>query len=207
MTPEPQPVLTPSQGAWAVSYARDVVDAVVKTGQPPERPEHVDDVFEINRGAFVTLRKEGTLRGCIGRPTPEQSAIEAIREAAVDAATDDPRFPPVKDNELSSITVEVSVLTPPDTLETVEPASVSVGKDGLIVKRGGRSGLLLPQVPVDRGWDAERFLQETCRKAGLQPDCWDDSETTFHRFQAQVFEETVPYGSIKQVELADPTRE
>ncbi len=203
MTSMTQPELDASQGAWAVASAREVVETVVEHGSPPALPDTVDRVFEIDRGVFVTLRKNGDLRGCIGRPTPDQPAIEAIRGAAVDAATNDPRFPAVTPDELGSITVEVSVLTPPEPLDPVEPEAVTVGEDGLIVQRGGQTGLLLPQVPVDQGWDSKRFLAETCRKAGLGPDCWARSDSTFQVFQAQVFEETEPNGPVEQVRLSD----
>lgn len=198
--------LSESQGRVAVTYARRVVESVVETGQAPAIPQEVDHVFEIDRGAFVTLRKNGRLRGCIGRPTPEQSAIEAIRGAAIDAATDDPRFPPVRESELEEITVEVSILTPPEPLDTVDPDHITVGQDGLIVQRNGRSGLLLPQVPVDQKWDAETFLERTCKKAGLQGGCWKQPESTVYRFRAQVFEETEPAGPIEHVELEGPTQ-
>ena len=188
--------LDPSQGSWAVSHARTVVEEVVESGRKPERPTQIDPVFEIDRGAFVTLRKGGDLRGCIGRPTPEQPAIRAIRGAAVDAATDDPRFPPVRPEELSAIVTEVSVLTPPDQVEPVTPEAITVGRDGLIVSNGNRGGLLLPQVPVDQGWDAKTFLERTCRKAGLDADCWRHSGVSFERFSAQIFEEVEPQGEI-----------
>lgn len=203
MNPVSRVELTESQGGWAVSFARQVVESVVTTGDPPPKPENVDPVFEIERGAFVTLRKNGRLRGCIGRPTPDQSAIEAIYEAAVDAATNDPRFPSVSESELSKITVEVSILTPPEELTQVEPDAVTVARDGLIVQRDDRSGLLLPQVPVDQSWDAETFLTQTCKKAGLWGDCWRHPDTTVHRFRAQVFEETEPNGPIDRADLTD----
>lgn len=203
MDPGSRVELTESQGRWAVSVARRVVESVVKSGGPPAKPEDVDRVFEIERGAFVTLRKNGRLRGCIGRPTPDQSAIEAIHGAAIDAATNDPRFPSVSESELPKITVEVSILTPPEELTTVEPEAVTVGRDGLIVQRSDRSGLLLPQVPAEQGWEAETFLTQTCKKAGLQGDCWRHPDTTVLRFRAQVFEETEPNGPIERVDLTD----
>lgn len=203
MEPGSRVELTESHGSWAVSFARRVVESVVKTGNPPPKPEDVDDVFEIKRGAFVTLRKNGRLRGCIGRPTPEQSAIEAIREAAVEAATNDPRFPSVSESELSTVTVEVSILTPPEEVTPVEPEAITVGQDGLIVQRNDRSGLLLPQVPADKSWDAETFLTQTCKKAGLQGDCWQQPETTVLKYRAQVFEETEPNGPIERVDLTE----
>ncbi|MFB6086281.1 MAG: TIGR00296 family protein [Halodesulfurarchaeum sp.] len=193
---EPDVKLSRTQGVWAVSHARNVVENVVERGSKPERPDSVDPVFRIERGAFVTLQKGKELRGCIGRPTPEQPALDAIREAAADAASADPRFPPVKPRELSSIRTEVSVLTPPEPLESPGPETVTVGRDGLIVSGRERSGLLLPQVPVDQGWDAETFLERTCRKAGLPADCYGDPEVSIRRFTAQIFEEREPKGEI-----------
>lgn len=189
----------PEQGAWAVRHARDVVEEAVAAGSRPPEPKNPDPVFEVESGAFVTLHKAEDLRGCIGRPRPTQPLLEALRSAAVGAATDDPRFPPVGTGELPEITVEVSLLSPPRALEAVEPGVVTVGQDGLIVSQGGQSGLLLPQVPVDQGWDAEAFLRATCRKAGLPEDCWDHPETRVDRFQAQVFAETEPNGPVEPI--------
>lgn len=199
--------LDQSQGEWAVRFARKVVDSTVSEGSPPSDPSSVDPIFEKKRGAFVTLEKGGELRGCIGRPRPEQRAVRAIREAAVGAATNDPRFPPVTESELDSITVEVSVLTAPQQVSGDEatelPEAIAVGRDGLIVDREGLSGLLLPQVAVDRGWDAEEFLVQTCRKARLPGDAWREPDTEVRRFSAQVFVETEPYGPIEAVPLSD----
>lgn len=197
--------LDPSQGEWAVGFARDVVEAVVDDGTPPGVPRTVDPVFETERGAFVTLEAGDSLRGCIGRPYPEQTAITAIQEAATGAATNDPRFPPVAPTELDAITVEVSVLTPPEPLGAGDPATypdeLTIGRDGLIVEYNGRSGLLLPQVPVDQGWDSTTFLRETCRKAGLPGDCWRDEGAAITRFGAQVFAEVEPAGPVAPVGL------
>ncbi|APE95574.1 TIGR00296 family protein [Halodesulfurarchaeum formicicum] len=194
--------LNHSQGAWAVEYARRVVEDAVREDRTPERAEAVDPVFEVNRGAFVTLEKAGDLRGCIGRPSASQPAIEAIHAAAIGAATDDPRFPPVVESELAPLTVEVSVLTPPEPIESPDPSAIEVGQDGLIVGRNGNRGLLLPQVAVDQGWDARTFLAQTCRKAGLPTDCWQDTPTEVERFSAQVFQEREPRGEIEAVGIS-----
>ncbi|MGM0371198.1 MAG: AmmeMemoRadiSam system protein A [Halobacteriota archaeon] len=191
-----------SQGVWVVEYARQVVEDAVREDHTPEPADAVDPVFEVNRGAFVTLEKAGELRGCIGRPTAEQPAIEAIHAAAIGAATEDPRFPPVAESELDPLTVEVSVLTPPEPIEAPDPSAIEVGRDGLIVGRNGNRGLLLPQVAVDQGWDAKTFLEQTCRKAGLPADCWRDEATRLERFGAQIFEEREPSGEIEAVEIS-----
>lgn len=194
-----------TQGRWAVGFARRVVESVVRDGTQPDRPADVDPVFERDRGAFVTLHKDGSLRGCIGRPEPDQSGVRALLEAATGAATADPRFPSVSPTELDDVTVEVSMLTPPEPLgdgnRPPSPREVEIGRDGLVVTQDGRSGLLLPQVPVERDWDPEEFLRETCRKAGLPPDGWQSDSTDVFRFSAQVFAEVEPNGDIEPVGL------
>lgn len=197
--------LEPRQGSWAVEYARNVVESTVADELDVTEPGAVDDVFEVERGAFVTLEKHDELRGCIGRPYPEQPALRAIREAASDAATQDPRFHPVSPSELEVITVEVSLLTPPEPVAgepTEIPDNVQVGHDGLIVRRGKRRGLLLPQVPVDQGWGTEEFLDQTSRKAGLPTGSWRDPDVTIERFTAEIFAETEPGGQITQQPLS-----
>lgn len=122
------------------------------------------------RGVFVTLRKKGELRGCIGFIEPVASLYETVIHSAVYAATEDPRFPPVKSEELKDLDIEVSVLSPPQRIE--DPGLVQVGKHGLVIAMGGQSGLLLPQVAVENGWSRETFLNQACVKAGLPPDAW-----------------------------------
>src|SRR6185503_16106920 len=114
-------------------------------------------------------RSDGSLRGCVGIPQPIHPLVSAVARAAVGAAFHDPRFPPVVLRELAGLTVHVSVLSP---LHPITPDAVVVGVHGLVVRRGGLSGLLLPQVPVAEGWDRETFLAHTCLKAGLPADAW-----------------------------------
>lgn len=197
--------LEPQHGRMAVEYARRVVESVVEDGTAAVEPDGTVPLLERERGAFVTLERGHKLRGCIGRPEPDQTGLVAIREAATGAARNDPRFPPVRPEELDAITVEVSILTPPESLDgSVGDGlvdAIEVGRDGLIVKGSGRSGLLLPQVPLDKGWDTAEFLSQTCRKAGLSMDAWQDDGVTVERFSAQVFAETTPRGVVEQVEL------
>jgi len=181
-------------GKRLVEYARAVVEAVVTDESPPPAPDLA--VLSAERGTFVTLKTDGELRGCIGRPRPDQPLEAALKAAATEAATSDPRFPPVSPGELDSITVSVSVLTPPEPLPDVDPSDIVVGRDGLILTRERQSGLLLPQVAADRDWTAEQFLRETARKAGLPPDVWKQGQTTVKRFSAQVFTEESPRGSV-----------
>jgi len=138
------------------------------------------------KGVFVTLKKRGELRGCIGFIEPIAPLSQAVIRAAIYAATEDPRFPPVEPGELKDLAFELSVLTPPK--EITNCALVAVGRHGIVISRGGRKGVLLPQVPVENGWDRETFLQEGCLKAGLPPDAWQKGAKVCV-FEAIVFHE------------------
>ena len=135
---------------------------------------------------FVTLAKAGALRGCIGHPLPVLPIGQAIVQAAVSAATEDPRFSAVTRSELADLSYEVTLLDLPRQVEATE---VEPGRHGLIVSRGGQRGLLLPQVAVMHNWDAARFLSETCRKAGLPLDAWRLG-ARIEVFEAEVLSET-----------------
>lgn len=197
--------ITESDGEIAVAYARSVLDRYLEDGTTPPEPESTD-ALRSQRGAFVTLEDGEFLRGCIGRPYPKQSGLEAIRQSAIGAATEDPRFPPVTPEEFSNLTVEVSLLERP---RPIEPSGaditdeVQVGRDGLIVEADGRSGLLLPQVPVDNDWNTVEFLGQTCRKAGLPSDCWRTGDVDVSRFGAVVFAERSPGGPIHRADLVE----
>jgi len=191
--------LTESEGKIALLIARDSVESYVRTHNA-QVPTDVPPVFHEKRGVFVTLEKgpNRDLRGCIGFPEPVAPLIEALVDSAVSACSNDPRFPPVKPDELHEITVEVSVLTPPKLIEVDDPrklpSNIKVGRDGLIVRKGYYSGLLLPQVATEWGWDSEDFLSNTCRKAGLPLDDWMDPKTKVYSFQAQIFSEKTNEG-------------
>jgi uncharacterized protein (TIGR00296 family) len=149
-------------------------------------------VFYEKRGVFVTLTKDGDLRGCIGFPYPYLPLADAIRQAAVAAALEDPRFPQVQAQELPEIGLEVTVLTVPQALTCApaeRPSAVEVGKHGLIVKGMGTSGLLLPQVATEFGWGREEFLAHTARKAGLPAGAWRDPDAKLYLFRAEVCHE------------------
>ena len=138
-------------------------------------------------GAFVTLKRGGQLRGCIGRLNASGPLIETIKELARGAATRDPRFDPVQPGELADLTISISVLDPFTPLES--PADIRIGTHGLYVKRGGNTGLLLPQVAGERNWAPETFLRYTCDKAGLSPGAWKEPETEVYLFSAEEFGE------------------
>ena len=136
------------------------------------------------RGAFVTIRYRGELRGCLGRITPDLPLARTVAELAALVSDSDPRFNPVAATELDEIEVEISVLTP--ELEVRSLTKIDPGRHGLIVERGRHRGLLLPQVASEQGWDAETFVSQTCRKAGLPPDAWRQGARMFV-FEAEVF--------------------
>lgn len=141
-------------------------------------------------GAFVTLRIDGELRGCIGYieyPGPVRVVVEDV---ARKAAFDDPRFDPLLPEELDQVTIEISVLTPMRRITS--PEEITVGNDGLVIEMRGHRGLLLPQVATEYGWDVEEFLGNTCRKAGLPMDAWRDPRAVLYAFSAQVFGEGKP---------------
>lgn len=190
--------------------ARDALEAHVNR-RKAAGGERLPELFAEKRGVFVTLNTlEGrtrSLRGCIGYPEPIKPLAEAIRDVTV-YASEDPRFPyPVLPEELDHIVVEVSVLTLPTALRAARradlPPMIRLGVDGIIISKGHRSGLFLPQVAVEQGWDQEAFITEACGKAGLPPDAWLDRETEVMTFQAEVFAEKEPRGKVER-ELAEP---
>lgn len=183
-------LLTADEGILAVRTARGAI--VHACAKKPEPGLHHTPVFKEKRGVFVTITKAGQLRGCIGLPYPVMPLLEALTHAATAAALEDPRFPPVKKDELESISVEVTILTVPVTIEGDAKdrlRHVEVGKHGLIVRGMGTSGLLLPQVATEYGWDAKTFLDHTCQKAGLQSHCWTSPDVEVLTFEGQIFSE------------------
>jgi hypothetical protein len=199
-------MIRPPEGARAVALAREAIThglahPPVRDPAAPFRSIPLPEVFDEPRGVFVTLLSapDGALRGCIGYVVPVYPLRVAIPRVAWAAAVDDPRFPPVGLAELDRTVIEVSVLTVPEEIPAGRsiPDEVVVGRDGLIVDRGGESGLLLPQVAVEEGWGTTRFLSETCRKAGLPPDAWRRPGTVVRRFQAELFRERVPGGPVE----------
>lgn len=192
------------EGKKAVNFARNVIEEYVKSNSIPS--SDLKGSFIKNQGAFVTIHTfpNHDLRGCIGIPLPIMPLKEAIVEGAK-SATRDPRFPPLEEKELNNIIIEVTILTKPELIEINQPedylSKIEIGRDGLIVEQGFFKGLLLPQVPIEQGWNKEEFLSHTCMKAGLMPDAWFDKNTKISKFSGQVFTENEPRGEIKEKKL------
>jgi len=177
--------LTAEARAELLTIARQAVAMAVKEHKRYAPPEPRSAALLEERGAFVTLKKRGQLRGCIGHTVPQQPLYLTVRDVAVYAALQDPRFPAVAPAELDDLEFEISVLSP--FRKVRDPREVRVGEHGLLVRRGSREGLLLPQVPVELKWDRQTFLEECCHKAGLPADAWKDRETDLFVFTALVF--------------------
>jgi len=197
-------MLSLDDGNKAVKLARDVTEQFVKNNKLTS--SDLKGIFEEKQGAFVTLHTypEHNLRGCIGIPLPIMTLREAIIESAK-SATRDPRFPPLEESEINRIIIEVTILTKPELIKVEKPqdylTNIEIGKDGLIAEQGFNKGLLLPQVPVEQGWEKEEFLSHTCIKAGLLPDAWFDKSTKIFKFSGQIFTEIEPGGEIKEKRL------
>lgn len=138
-------------------------------------------------GAFVTLHKNGRLRGCIGHITSERPLHETIREVAAASALEDPRFPALSRDEIAEVDLEISVLSP--LRRIVDPGQIEPGTHGILLRSGAHSGLLLPQVATEQGWDRETFLEHTCLKAGVPRGAWRSTGTEIEIFTAIVFGE------------------
>jgi hypothetical protein len=138
-------------------------------------------------GAFVTIKKHGQLRGCIGYIEAIKPLYTTVTEMAKAAAFDDPRFPPLRKQEMKDLTIEVSVLTP--LREIQDTTNITVGRHGIYIVKGFHAGLLLPQVAIEHNWDRITFLEETCRKAGLPVSAWKDKGTKIYVFSAEIITE------------------
>jgi len=194
---------TLEDGKFLLKLARRAIEEALKTSKKIAPPGGVDEKFMRKRGVFTTLTdyESGELRGCIGFPFPTNPLIEAVIESAIEAATGDPRFPPVTLDELERrIVLELSILTDPEPIKFKDPrecpSMIEIGEHGLIVERGWARGLLLPQVAVEWGWDPEEFLSNCCIKAGLPPDAWLMGGTKIYKFKAIIFSERSPNGEV-----------
>ena len=177
------------------------------SGRRIESPTPPSERLNEKRGVFVTLYRYPSkeLRGCIGLPYPTHRLVDAVIHAAISSATADPRFPPVRLNEMDEIVIEVSVLTKPEEIEYDDPKKlpekIVIGRDGLIIEAGGFSGLLLPQVPVEYNWSPEEYLMHLSLKAGLPSTYWLTGRAKIYRFTAQIFAEKTPRGEVIEEKL------
>jgi uncharacterized protein len=166
--------------------ARNSIQAHLK-GEKTALPQATSPALSQPRGVFVTLQRHGRLRGCIGYLEAMKPLLAAVQDMAVAAAFSDPRFPPLRQEEVADLEVEISVLSPMRQIKNIE--EIQVGRHGLYLEQGPRRGLLLPQVATEYGWDRLTFLQQTCAKAGLPPNAWEDPATRISVFGADILHE------------------
>ena len=191
--------LSDEDGIQLVKIARKSVLEYLDNNKKIQDSEF-NSKFNYNSGVFVTINKSDSLRGCIGFPLPSKKLSDGLVEAAIAAATQDPRFSSVRTDELNQIVFEVTVLTPPVKISVENPMEylsiLKIGRDGLIVENEYSSGLLLPQVPIEYGWSVSEFLCHTCEKAGLDMYAWKDKNTRVSRFEGIIFKEETPNGTV-----------
>jgi AmmeMemoRadiSam system protein A len=178
-------MLTPEEKRELVRIARQSLEFAVM-GRPGPDLKPLTETLQEKRGAFVTLKTRGELRGCIGYIEPLKPLYITVSEMAVSAGTADPRFYPVQERELGEIDIEISVLTPLKLVHGV--GEIEVGRDGIYIIKDYRSGVLLPQVATEYGWDSQTFLEQTCLKAGLPTDAWQKGAKVY-TFSAEIFGE------------------
>ena len=184
--------LGPSDKAFLVQFARSVIQEALDKGKKIITPDSLSPAVHEKRGCFVTLHQRGNLRGCIGTIEPEQDLLSGVEENAVNAAFRDPRFSPLSVKELSSIDIEVSVLTVPEALEFKDgedlKSQLKPGVHGVILSRGWQRATFLPQV-WDQLPDKDVFLKHLCQKAGMGPTCWEDPDIVVEVYEAEYFSE------------------
>ncbi|HYB84695.1 MAG TPA: TIGR00296 family protein [archaeon] len=203
--------LTQAEGELLVRTARRAITTYLSEQTLIPSPTEAMGRLRAKSGVFVTLntvKPTHELRGCIGFPYPEAALIDSTIRAAVYAATQDPRFPPVTLSEFNeSIAVEITALTQPKPLETTDrkklPDMVRVGTHGLIIEGMGSSGLLLPQVATEWQWDSSEFLSNCCMKAGLPPDSWLLDGVGVKVFEGEIFEELEPAGKVRRKTIGE----
>ena len=181
----PQNLLEEHEKQFLLDVARNTIIEYVTNH---ETPDFKSDNPKLDRkcGAFVTLHeKNGALRGCIGYVEPIKPLLQTIIEMAIACSARDPRFQPVTADEFHNLNLEISVLTPLEEVRDIE--QIRIGEHGLMIKKAGSSGLLLPQVAAEFGWDRNEFLKETCQKAGLEKNAWKDPDAKLFAFSALIF--------------------
>ncbi|HYO76365.1 MAG TPA: AmmeMemoRadiSam system protein A [Thermoanaerobaculia bacterium] len=181
-------MLTEEQRTRLLRIARQSIEAVLDGRRAELNRSQLDETLTRPSGAFVSLHTDdGGLRGCIGSIQPVAPLCDAVVANAINAAFRDPRFYPLRSDELAKVDIEISVMSPLEVVRDVQ--TIEIGRDGLIITRGSRRGLLLPQVATQHGWDRETFLRQTCVKAGLPPDTWRSADCRIEKFSAEVFGE------------------
>ncbi len=200
-------VLSSKEGEYLVGLARSSISYYLKNLTPLKPPKtKFPDLLE-KKGIFCTLSTypDNRLRGCIGLIEPDKSLIDAVLEASC-SATQDPRFLPLKEEELSKIVIELTILTEMQKILVYEPRDylkeIKIGEDGLCLKYHYDCGVFLPQVPVEQKWDVKTYLSELCKKAGLQEDAWIMKPVKLYKFQAQIFSEAEPRGGVFERKLS-----
>jgi len=179
--------LTLNEKKYLLALARKVIDLKI-LGTNSKREEFLSPTLKEKRGVFVTLTISDQLRGCIGYVEGHKPLQIAVEEMALAAAFDDPRFPPLEKDEMKEVKIEISVLSPLETI--TDPSHIEIGKHGIIIEKDQMRGLLLPQVATEYKWDVQTFLRETCQKASLPTDAWQDESTRIQIFSADIFSET-----------------
>jgi len=203
--------VTLEEGKFLVRLARESIRNYLLRKAVLAPPSDSPVRLKIPGASFVTIllltpSGKEELRGCIGYTMPVEPLVQNVIHAAIAAATQDPRFPPMKPYELSNSVLEVSVLSPPEPLKGFGKSLLKqflIGRDGLIAKEDFYTGLLLPEVPVEYCWDEETFLSETCIKAGLEPTCWLKESVKIYRFRTKAFKEVKPGGDVYVRSLHD----
>jgi len=205
-TVEPQFSLNGHEKNELLTLARKSVEYAVREKKAYEPTASASEALIQERGAFVTLRESGELRGCIGYTSAVKPLYMTVRDTATLAALRDSRFPPVSASELPKLEYEISVLSP--LRRVLDIRQIKVGQHGLLMKNGAYEGILLPQVPVEERWDRQRFLEETCAKAGMRSGCWKDENTDIFMFTAVIFGENRPQALMPETSLPPglPTR-
>ena len=190
MSTETPPDLSADDKAELLRLAREALELYLREESFPVA-DSPSSAMAQPRATFVTLRDRATqdLRGCRGETVARQPLVESVMHMAVASATDDPRFPPVAADEVADLHIEISALTP---MTPITPDEIEVGRHGLLIRKAGRSGLLLPQVPLPYGWNREQFLAALCQKAGLPDNAWRFADAELYGFECEVWEEDSP---------------
>jgi len=197
MPPHCSPTLSDDDRRTLLALARRAISQVVSLNSIPDSPPLAH--FAGAGGAFVTLRGNGRLRGCVGRVDSADSLAEIVAQSAITAAMADPRFKPLSAREISALDIEISVTSQPFE---IDPAEFELGTHGIIVVSGANRGLLLPQVAGEHSWSRDEFFDAACRKAGLRAGAWRNPETRLFAFTAEVFSESglLPVGQGQSVD-------